>query len=62
MNRPFHLGFLTHLEGAEEPRRIYQETLDLFVAADPLGFDVVWGAQHYFKERSGGLPSPFPLI
>ncbi|MCE7989054.1 MAG: LLM class flavin-dependent oxidoreductase [Caldilinea sp. CFX5] len=62
MNQPFRLGFLTHLEGADDPRRIYQETLDLFVAADQLGFDVVWVAQHHFKERSGCLPSPFPFL
>src|SRR5690606_18099260 len=51
-----------HLEGADAPRRIYQETLELFVAADQLGFDVVWVAQHHFKERSGCLPSPFPFL
>jgi alkanesulfonate monooxygenase SsuD/methylene tetrahydromethanopterin reductase-like flavin-dependent oxidoreductase (luciferase family) len=62
MNQPFRLGFLTHLEGADDPRRIYQETLELFVAADQLGFDVVWVAQHHFKERSGCLPSPFPFL
>jgi hypothetical protein len=28
MNQPFRLGFLTHLEGADDPRRIYQETLE----------------------------------
>ena len=62
MNRPFRLGFLTHLEGREPPRQIYQETLALFVAADQLGFDVVWVAQHHFKERSGCLPSPLPFL
>ena len=62
MNPPFRLGFLTHLEGSEPPRQIYQETLALFSAADQLGFDVVWVAQHHFKERSGCLPSPFPFL
>jgi len=62
MHQPFRLGFLTHLEGADDPRRIYQETFDLFVAADQLGFDVAWVAQHHFKERSGCLPSPFPFL
>ncbi|MEZ4733875.1 MAG: LLM class flavin-dependent oxidoreductase [Caldilineaceae bacterium] len=62
MRQRFRLGFLTHLEGADTPRRIYQETLDLFVAADQLGFDVVWVAQHHFKARSGCLPSPFPFL
>lgn len=62
MSRRFRLGFLTHLEGADHPRRIYEETLALFVAADQLGFDVVWVAQHHFKERAGCLPSPFPFL
>jgi len=62
MTQPFRLGFLTHLEGTDAPRRIYQETLELFVAADQLGFDVVWVAQHHFKERAGCLPSPFPFL
>jgi alkanesulfonate monooxygenase SsuD/methylene tetrahydromethanopterin reductase-like flavin-dependent oxidoreductase (luciferase family) len=62
MSHSFRLGFLTHLEGAGDARRIYQETLDLFVAADELGFDVVWIAQHHFKDRAGRLPSPFPFL
>ncbi len=56
------LGFMTHNEGAGDPRRIYAETLELFVAADQLGFDVAWVAQHHFKDRSGRLPSPFPFL
>lgn len=56
------LGFLTHSEGAGNPRRIYQETLDLFVVADQLGFDVGWLAEHHFKEAAGRLPSLFPML
>jgi hypothetical protein len=37
MANPFRLGFLTHLEGAGDPQRIYAETLALFVAAEQLG-------------------------
>ncbi|HMN28259.1 MAG TPA: LLM class flavin-dependent oxidoreductase [Caldilineaceae bacterium] len=62
MAHPFRLGFLTHLEGAGDPARIYRETLDLFVAADELGFDVVWVAEHHFKDRAGRLPSLFPFL
>ena len=39
MSNPFRLGFLTHFEGEGDARRIYEETLQLFVAADELGFD-----------------------
>lgn len=62
MSHAFRLGFLTHLEGEGDAARIYQETLELFVAADQLGFDVVWIAQHHFKERGGRLPAPFPFL
>jgi alkanesulfonate monooxygenase SsuD/methylene tetrahydromethanopterin reductase-like flavin-dependent oxidoreductase (luciferase family) len=62
MNHRFRLGFLTHLEGAGDPYRIYQETLELFVAADQLGFDVGWVAEHHFKDRAGRLPALFPFL
>ena len=62
MANPFRLGFLTHVEGTGDPRRIYRETLELFVAADQLGFDVGWVAQHHFKSPTGCLPSPFPFL
>jgi alkanesulfonate monooxygenase SsuD/methylene tetrahydromethanopterin reductase-like flavin-dependent oxidoreductase (luciferase family) len=62
MYQRFRLGFLTHLEGAGDPRRIYRDTLELFTAADQLGFDVGWVAEHHFKERMGRLPSLFPFL
>lgn len=62
MSHRFRLGFLTHLEGTGDPRRIYQETLELFSAADQLGFDVGWIAQHHFRIHAGRLPSPFPFL
>lgn len=58
----FRLGFMTHNEGAGDPRRIYAETLALFVAAEQLGIEVAWVAQHHFKARAGRLPSPFPFL
>lgn len=62
MSQRFRLGFLTHLEGPGDPRQIYQETLEWFVAADELGFDVGWIAQHHFHIHPGRLPSPFPFL
>jgi alkanesulfonate monooxygenase SsuD/methylene tetrahydromethanopterin reductase-like flavin-dependent oxidoreductase (luciferase family) len=53
---------MTHNEGAGEPRRIYAETLALFAAADQLGFDAAWVAQHHFKPAAGRSPSPLPLL
>ena len=62
MTAPFRLGFLTHSEGTGDPARIYRETLELFEAADELGFDVGWVAQHHLQERDGRLPAPFPFL
>ncbi|GIV77983.1 MAG: alkanal monooxygenase [Litorilinea sp.] len=62
MANPFRLGFFTHLEGEGDPRRIYQETLDLFLAAEELGFQVGWVAQHHFHIHPGRLPAPFPFL
>ena len=62
MHTSFRLGFLTHLRGSDDPQRVYKETLELFVAAEELGFDAGWVAQHHFKEASGFLPSPFPFL
>jgi alkanesulfonate monooxygenase SsuD/methylene tetrahydromethanopterin reductase-like flavin-dependent oxidoreductase (luciferase family) len=62
MSQRIRLGFLTHSEGAGDPRHIYQETLELFVAAEQLGFEVGWLAEHHFKEVAGRLPSLFPML
>jgi alkanesulfonate monooxygenase SsuD/methylene tetrahydromethanopterin reductase-like flavin-dependent oxidoreductase (luciferase family) len=62
MTSKFRLGFMTHLEGDGDPRRIYAESLELFVAAEQLGFDSVWVAQHHFKSYAGRLPSPLPFL
>ena len=59
---PFRLGFLSHLRGRVDPRQAYRENLEVFDAADRLGFDAVWVAQHHFKELGGLLPSPFPFL
>ncbi|MBX3014787.1 MAG: LLM class flavin-dependent oxidoreductase [Caldilineaceae bacterium] len=62
MTHTFRLGFLTHFDGAGDPYRIYQNTLELYTAADQLGFDVGWIAQHHLQEEDGRLPSPFPFL
>lgn len=62
MANPFRLGFLTHFDGAGDPRQIYQNTLQLYQTADQLGFDVGWIAQHHLQDEDGRLPSPFPFL
>jgi alkanesulfonate monooxygenase SsuD/methylene tetrahydromethanopterin reductase-like flavin-dependent oxidoreductase (luciferase family) len=58
----FRLGFLSHLHGASEPRRLYRDYVELFVAAEELGFDSGWVAQHHFDASAGRLPSPFTFL
>jgi alkanesulfonate monooxygenase SsuD/methylene tetrahydromethanopterin reductase-like flavin-dependent oxidoreductase (luciferase family) len=62
VSQPFRLGFLTHVEGKGDSRSIYQETLELFKAADEMGYDVGWVAEHHFKDLVGRLPSLFPFL
>lgn len=62
MANSFRLGFLTHFDGAGDPSQIYQNTLELYTAADQLGFEVGWIAQHHLQEEDGRLPSPFPFL
>jgi alkanesulfonate monooxygenase SsuD/methylene tetrahydromethanopterin reductase-like flavin-dependent oxidoreductase (luciferase family) len=56
-DRRLRLGFFTYLEGERTQAEAYRDALELFVAADQLGFDVGWVAQHHFGHH-GGLPSP----
>jgi alkanesulfonate monooxygenase SsuD/methylene tetrahydromethanopterin reductase-like flavin-dependent oxidoreductase (luciferase family) len=59
---PFRLGFLSHLHGDAAPGRLYRDYVELFVAAEELGFDSAWVAQHHFDDSAGRLPSPFPFL
>ena len=56
------LGFLSHLTSGGEPRQLYQDTLELVVAAEELGYDAFWVAQHHLVPETGRLPSPFPFL
>src|SRR4051794_1648753 len=56
------LGFLTRLEVGEDPADSYKFALDMFVAAEELGFDTGWVAQHHFLNGDGRLPSVFPFL
>jgi alkanesulfonate monooxygenase SsuD/methylene tetrahydromethanopterin reductase-like flavin-dependent oxidoreductase (luciferase family) len=56
------LGFLTHVNGHGDAESTYRQTLELFVAADELGFDVGWVAQHHFDNNDGGLSAPWPFL
>jgi alkanesulfonate monooxygenase SsuD/methylene tetrahydromethanopterin reductase-like flavin-dependent oxidoreductase (luciferase family) len=58
----FRLGFLTHVRSEGDPRAAYRDALELVVAAEDLGFDVFWVAQHHLQAETGTLPSPFPFL
>jgi alkanesulfonate monooxygenase SsuD/methylene tetrahydromethanopterin reductase-like flavin-dependent oxidoreductase (luciferase family) len=59
---PSRLGFFAYLGGARDPAAVLRETVELFVAAEDLGFDSVWVAQHHFGPVMGMLPSPLPFL
>jgi alkanesulfonate monooxygenase SsuD/methylene tetrahydromethanopterin reductase-like flavin-dependent oxidoreductase (luciferase family) len=59
----FHLGFLTHVHGeGAEAGQLYRDLVDLFVAAEELGFESGWVAQHHLQAEHGRLPSPLVLL
>ena len=59
----FRLGFLTHVEGGGDLAETYRNALELFVAADELGFDSGWVAQHHFGPgEADGLASPWIFL
>ena len=56
------LGFLTRLETGDDAADSYRIGLELFEAAEALGFDSGWIAQHHFLNGDGRLPSAFPFL
>lgn len=56
------LGFFTYLGGSRDATDVMHETLDVFAAAEDLGYDSVWVAQHHFGPVVGTLPSPLPFL
>lgn len=62
MPEPLRVGFLTHLRRSDNAQRAYAEALALFEAADRMGLDSGWVAQHHFGQQGGLLPSPLPFL
>jgi alkanesulfonate monooxygenase SsuD/methylene tetrahydromethanopterin reductase-like flavin-dependent oxidoreductase (luciferase family) len=56
------LGFLTHLHVGANAADSYRIGLDLFQAADSLGYDSGWVAQHHFLNGGGRLPSTLTFL
>ncbi|MFC7657338.1 LLM class flavin-dependent oxidoreductase [Pseudonocardia benzenivorans] len=56
------LGYLTHVSGRGAPAETYRDTIAAAVAAEELGFDTFWVAQHHADDSAGLLPSPLVLL
>ncbi|MBN9756507.1 Alkanal monooxygenase alpha chain [Pseudonocardia sp. Ae406_Ps2] len=57
------LGFLTHVHGPGRPAAdVYRDVVDTVVAAEELGFDSAWIAQHHLRGDYGRLPSPLLVL
>lgn len=55
-------GFQTHVHGHAPDHELLPALVDLFVAADELGFSSGWVAQHHAGSDAGRLPSPLVLL
>jgi alkanesulfonate monooxygenase SsuD/methylene tetrahydromethanopterin reductase-like flavin-dependent oxidoreductase (luciferase family) len=56
------LGFLTHVTGGADATEAYASTLHVFEAAEALGYDTGWVAQHHLSSTYGRLPSTLPFL
>src|SRR5579859_3560206 len=56
------LGFLTHLHVGRDAGDSYRIALELFAAAEQLGFDSGWVAQHHFLNGGARLPSTLTFL
>lgn len=55
-------GYLTHVAGATGAADAYRQTVELAIAAEELGYDSFWVAQHHGDGAAGWLPSPLVLL
>lgn len=62
MSAGFSLGFLSRVYSPRFDPKVYRDTLELFKAAEELGFDSGWVAQHHFASEHGRLPAPLVLL
>lgn len=56
------LGFLTHLHVGVDAADAYRVALELFEAAEQMGYDSGWVAQHHFLNGGGRLPSTLTFL
>jgi alkanesulfonate monooxygenase SsuD/methylene tetrahydromethanopterin reductase-like flavin-dependent oxidoreductase (luciferase family) len=56
------VGYLVHVAGSGPPARVYRETVELAAAAEELGFDSFWVAQHRSVAKGGMMPAPLVML
>ena len=62
MSDGIRLGFLLHLDRDVPPAEAYREAVELFVAAEELGFDSGWVIQRHFRQGNEHVASPLVLL
>lgn len=60
--RPFRLGFLLHLDSDIDPGTAYRQAVDLFVAAERLGYDSGWVIHRHFRQGNEHVSAPLVLL
>jgi alkanesulfonate monooxygenase SsuD/methylene tetrahydromethanopterin reductase-like flavin-dependent oxidoreductase (luciferase family) len=56
------LGFLLHLDDDLPPARAYREAIELFVAAEELGYDSGWVIQRHFRQGNEHVSAPLLVL
>ncbi|GAB7069977.1 LLM class flavin-dependent oxidoreductase [Mycobacterium hodleri] len=60
--RAFRLGFLLHLDRDVPPAQAYRDAVDLFVAAEALGYDSGWVIQRHFRQGNEHVSAPLVVL
>ncbi|MEB8340842.1 LLM class flavin-dependent oxidoreductase [Streptomyces endophyticus] len=60
--RPFRLAFLLHLDSDLTPAEAYRQAIELFVAAEQLGYDSGWVIHRHFRQGNEHVSAPLVLL
>ncbi|AZG47764.1 LLM class flavin-dependent oxidoreductase [Gordonia insulae] len=60
--RPFRLNFLLHLDRDLPPADAYREAVELFGAAEALGYDSGWVIHRHFRQGNEHVAAPLVLL
>ncbi|SIR69537.1 LLM class flavin-dependent oxidoreductase [Williamsia sterculiae] len=60
--RPFRLNFLLHLDNDLDPATAYRQAIELFVAAEHLGYDSGWVIQRHFRQGNEHVSAPLVVL